>query len=626
MKEKLIKRTKKTGIIKQLYLIVLAAVIIVGVITYFTQYQLSVRSVEESLMRVAGEVSKEMNQLVRAYPASDWLLQYWYSHASELDVEYDVDYETGVKTREKTALLARHQPDFLPKYATEAEVAMLPEEDQKLYAEIVYSWLTNDINQIKRNFSIDFLFILVTDTDEGRTPYKYQFFLLSGSDPGAERGREYLQVYPLGHIVSTGGNQSQQDVMRAAVKRGSPFSYEDSGEETKDITYALAGDYADYYDYLGGNEFQAVLIGMTYNLSGIVSSIRSQTLRGTLYSGLYQFILLQLILLHVYLYGIRPMKKILQNIRLYTKTKDRKMITDNLTEILNGRGSFAVRRNEIGELSEDMIYLAAEMEDYANRIQSITAERERISAELSLASQIQLDMLPSVFPAFPEQKEFELYASMDPVREVGGDFYDFFLIDPDHLAVMIADVSGKGVPAALFMMASKIVIHNMAILYSSPAKILEISNNELCQHNRSEMFVTVWLGILELSTGKLTAANAGHEYPVLHPAGGVFEIHKDKHGFILGGLNDIQYTENEMIMEPGSRLFIYTDGVPEATSSEKELFGTERMLKALNSEPEADPKQVITNVRKAIDEFVGDAEQFDDITMLCLDYKGPAKE
>ena len=252
-------------------------------------------------------------------------------------------------------------------------------------------------------------------------------------------------------------------------------------------------------------------------------------------------------------------------------------------------------------------------------------ERERISTELQTASNIQTGMLPSVFPPFPDRKEFDLYASMDPAKEVGGDFYDFFLIDDDHLCLVIADVSGKGVPAALVMMAAKIVIADFAKMKNSPEDILFAANDSLCENNSEEMFVTAWLGILEISTGKLTAANAGHEYPALMKPDGKFELIKDRRSLVLGGMPGTKYHNYELVLEPGSKLFVYTDGVPEATNASEELFEFDRMVDALNRDTKAEPEQILKNVRTAVDEFVMDAEQFDDLTMLCIEYKGGAE-
>ena len=273
-------------------------------------------------------------------------------------------------------------------------------------------------------------------------------------------------------------------------------------------------------------------------------------------------------------------------------------------------------------LSDNVQSLADGVSSYMANLQSVTAEKERIGTELSLATRIQANMLPNIYPAFPERPEFDIYATMTPAKEVGGDFYDFFLIDDDHLCIVIADVSGKGVPAALFMMASKIILANNAMIGKSPAKILEDTNAAIYPNNREDMFVTVWLGILEISTGKLTASNGGHEYPIIRNADGTFELYKDKHGFVIGGLEGLKYVDYELQLTPGTRVFLYTDGVPEATNENEELFGTKRMIEALNENPDANPEELLNNVKNSVERFVKDAEQFDDFTMLCVEYYG----
>ena len=215
---------------------------------------------------------------------------------------------------------------------------------------------------------------------------------------------------------------------------------------------------------------------------------------------------------------------------------------------------------------------------------------------------------------------------MKPAKEVGGDFYDCFLIDEDHLCLVIADVSGKGIPGALFMMASKIILQSCAMLGRSAGEILSKTNEAICSNNQAEMFVTAWLGILEISTGRMTAVNAGHEYPVIKRADGPFELLKDKHGLVIGGLEDIQYKEYELQLEKGTKLFLYTDGVPEATDAEYRMFGSQRMLAALNEKTDAAPQEILENIHRAVDAFVQGAEQFDDMTMLCLDYHGASGE
>ena len=245
----------------------------------------------------------------------------------------------------------------------------------------------------------------------------------------------------------------------------------------------------------------------------------------------------------------------------------------------------------------------------------------RMETELRMATQIQEGMLPNIYPPFPERREFDIYGRMNPAREVGGDFYDFFLVDEDNLALVVADVSGKGVPAALFMMAAKIILANNAMMGLSPAQVLAATNSSVCASNPEEMFITVWFGILEISTGRLTAANAGHEYPVLKQ-GDRFELFKDRHGLVLGAMDGVKYKEYTIQLSPGDKIYLYSDGVPEATDSNNKLFGTDRMLEALNQRPESSARNILADVQEAVDEFVGTAEQFDDLTMLCLEYRG----
>lgn len=300
------------------------------------------------------------------------------------------------------------------------------------------------------------------------------------------------------------------------------------------------------------------------------------------------------------------------------------LLTDKVHNLEGENLDFEWNENtgdEIQELAASFGQMTDRMKTYISDIQRATAEKERIGAELNLATQIQASMLPHDFPPFPDRPEFDIYAMMDPAREVGGDFYDFFLIDDDHLGLVMADVSGKGIPAALFMMISKVILQSCAMLGQSAAETLNKTNEALSSSNQTEMFVTVWFGILEISTGNLTCANAGHEYPAIKRADGSFEIFKDKHGFVIGGMEGIKYKEYEIQLEHGDKLFVYTDGVPEATNADVKMFGPDRMLQALNKDMNAGPEQILANVRDAVSEFVGDAEQFDDLTMMCVEFK-----
>lgn len=280
-------------------------------------------------------------------------------------------------------------------------------------------------------------------------------------------------------------------------------------------------------------------------------------------------------------------------------------------------------QDELEDLSLAFERMDIELRDYINKNMQITAAQERINADLDTAANIQESQLPSTFPAFPGRYDFDIYASMTPAKTVGGDFYDFFLVDEDHLALVMADVSGKGIPASLFMMISKLLIQSRVMMGESPAEALNNTNAQLMQNNAAHQFVTVWLAVIDLKTGKGIAANAGHEHPAIRRANGQYELVVYKHSPPVATMARMKFREHEFELFPGDSLFVYTDGVAEATDSNNELFGAERMLEALNKDPNAHPKDILKNVMEGIDAFVKDAEQFDDITMLCLKYNGP---
>jgi sigma-B regulation protein RsbU (phosphoserine phosphatase) len=253
-----------------------------------------------------------------------------------------------------------------------------------------------------------------------------------------------------------------------------------------------------------------------------------------------------------------------------------------------------------------------------------SAKSMKTTAELNVATNIQKSMLPCIFPAFPERAEFGIFATMDPAKEVGGDFYDFFMVDERHLAIVMADVSGKGVPAALFMVIGKTLIKDHTQPGCNLGDVFTEVNNILCDSNSEGLFITAFEGVLDLVTGEFNYVNAGHELPFLY-RNGSFEAYKIKAGFVLAGMEDMRYRANSITLEPGDKIFQYTDGVTEATNAHNELFGMERLNDVLNRHGSDTPENILSAVKADIDAFVGTAPQFDDITMLCLEYKGRMK-
>lgn len=275
--------------------------------------------------------------------------------------------------------------------------------------------------------------------------------------------------------------------------------------------------------------------------------------------------------------------------------------------------------DEIESLSVTIKKMEREINTYIDNLSSITAEKERIGAELNIATQIQASMLPRIFPPFPERKDVSIYATMNPAKEVGGDFYDFFLVDDCHLGMVIADVSGKGVPAALFMVIAKTLIKDHACGGAEPSEVFTQVNQQLCESNEAGLFVTAWMGILNVKTGHVEYVNAGHNPPLLASRGGDYAYLKQKSGFVLAGMEDFLYQQASFDLYPGDRLFLYTDGVTEAMNNQEEFYGEDRLCQWLNRNRKLGLTDTLHELQQDIYNFCDGAKQHDDITVLIYE-------
>ena len=310
----------------------------------------------------------------------------------------------------------------------------------------------------------------------------------------------------------------------------------------------------------------------------------------------------------------KPIESMSKIAKTFGKTTD---IYERINHILQKCQKYIYFTSEVGELARSYKEMATELDDYVKNLTEATAKQQKIHTELSIATTIQRAALSKPI----EVEGFDNYAIMRPALEVGGDFYDNFFIDDEHLALLIADVSGKGVPAALFMMVSKIVLKHNLQHGLSPAEALNSANNELAEHNVHDMFVTCICGILNIKTGKLVYANAGHEKPFIRHKDGEFKTADVKSGFVLAGMPGYKYQNFEVQLQPGDTIFTYTDGIPEATNEKDEEFGMERLQKVLNDAKDDSVRLMCRKVRMAVKEFSGKAPQFDDITMLSFKMK-----
>lgn len=483
--------------------------------------------------------------------------------------------------------------------------------DMCLHSEEINERFLEDANlldNIKEQYDIAYLYVIkplnteVSDnvmnimfgeTEEEKNVYKEtkeeQFSRLTGTDYSPEIAKEFLDAMMSNEEYTYIENFSEYGYMYSAIK---PLK-NSSGE-----TIAVLGADIDMLDVINTKKSYVLYV----SVGGIILTLI--------------FVIIQMLMLNKRV--VHPIEKLNAAAKQYVNQMKDMVKPEELSFNMEKINS----HDEIECLTDSVFTLSDSVKKYMTDIITMSKEKERIGAELNVATEIQSSYLPSLFPPFPDRHEFDIFATMCPAKEVGGDFYDFFFIDHDHLALVIADVSGKGVGAAMFMMISKTFLNGQAHIGNSPAEILQEVNNRLCESNKAEMFVTVWLGILDIKTGKITASNGGHEYPFIQRAGGEYELFKDKHGLALGAYPGVKYSEYEIQLNKGDAIFVYTDGVAEATDAENELFGTDRALEALNRSPEIDMKQAIIIEREAIDAFVKDAPQFDDITMLALRYLG----
>ncbi|MCQ2413461.1 MAG: SpoIIE family protein phosphatase, partial [Clostridia bacterium] len=296
-----------------------------------------------------------------------------------------------------------------------------------------------------------------------------------------------------------------------------------------------------------------------------------------------------------------------------------KTINNSLSRITDGDLGVVVdvRSNvEFSSLSDDINSTVSTLKCY------IDEAAARIDKELELAKNIQTSAIPGTFPAYPKHRDFDIFALMNPAKEVGGDFYDFYLTKGDTMNFVIADVSGKGIPAAMFMMRAKTELKSLTEAELPLDAVFTDGNRALCEGNDAGMFVTAWQGSLDLLSGDLTFANAGHNPPLIRHADGKFEYLKTRPGFVLAGMDSVKYRTQQLKLTPGDTVFLYTDGVTEATNANNELYGEERLLTAINSREFETVRELCTFIRGEIDGFVGDAPQFDDITMVALRYFG----
>lgn len=594
---------KKKSLIKLFALVfvifTVATILITGGMTYATQ----TTSYHEECITDMRRITTSLVNRIESEGTEFQDLKNWFKEHPDL-VQVPVDFEADLPVSRDAfnAYVAKNYPGKV--YGKDITLDDLDLEGQRLYVNYAFErWFTEFFNAVD-DFDISYVYFIYPESEADLT-MNYMF------DPTMEttETKDGRVILKLGDIVYE--DPSIHKYMWEAWNQG----------ETQNGFDSLDNEFGHVYTYCVPVKVNGEKVGLLCSEIS-VDYVNSQIMSNGLMQALVTaFVLIAMTTILYLLLRKRILERIVRiekQINEYSDTKD-PAVAD---KIIKNAGEM----DEIGRLATSFGKMITALEDYMVNLQRVTAEKERIDADLSIATQIQADMLPQIFPAFPEKKELSIFASMTPAKEVGGDFYDLFLVDDKHIALVIADVSGKGVPAALFMVIAKTLIKNRLQTGESPAEALSIVNNQLCEGNESQFFVTVWLAVIDLETGDGYEVNAGHEYPAIRRGNGKYELIKTKHMPAVAFMDGLKYRQSEIHLDPGDRLFVYTDGVPEATNANNELFGNDRLLAALNRNPDAAPSELLPSVKKEIDEFVGDAPQFDDITMLGFIYHGKGNE
>lgn len=591
-KKKNQKLVVQTGIFITLILSILALILIfiINGLTFFLKNQSIKDNMYVNLMDVEDSIEKYTPDYIRQYifENPEALLK-----GKDYTIKTTDTYETDPETFDR----------MLGQHITSKYFNGLSEEKKEFVAFNLFSFLFHDLlfDYNKHNFK-ELIIVDVTKENHGNTLIRLD---KSSTSDDPKEFYDYDDIIIDSHVGTKSDYVLNDHPAAEEYLNGSTNPYET--EKLKINGEKITNIVAPIYE----NNELTYIISISFKTEELTNSDTVRILF-RIVTRILIGIIITSILISIFLFSIiiKPLTKIKTSIMEYINEKDSSKVDKEMSSIKS--------RNEMGLIANNFRKLTAEIDHYNEENIDLVQEREKIAADLSIAAKIQDDML---IKEFPDDKAFKLFASMTPAREVGGDFYDFFMVDDDHLVLIIADVAGKGVPASLVMMSTITSIRSYASLIDTPSEILKNINEENCSRNNIDMFVTVWLGILDLNTGILTTSNAGHDYPAIN-INGSFELFKDKHGFVIGGMPGMKYKDEKIQLKSGDSIFVYTDGVPEATNSEEKLFGINRMLEELNKSPDSQPEDLINNVKASVDKFVGEADQFDDLTMLAVKYYG----
>ena len=597
-------KNKKIGkIIYQIIPPLFVSMVVISIISLVMTFFYTTKAYIDFIGENSHKMSNYVVDILDSTDNIEWLLDYWQDNYEDMNVDWNDLTGLSVKKMHFSVL----NPELDINGLSVEELEGLGEDSQRLYAEINFIIANKRLDRIKQTYDPTYLYV-ITILDDGR-----EFFFMCGKKDNEYRGQEDdAPIFTLGKTLSL--DYSDYHVMKETFDSGKA---ETSFEETRFITEPDKRGVHFYSPFLVNGKTRA-LVGVSMDTSKLTDNIIVIINRvGTV--NLLMFIALVVVMIF-FINGIiiSPLVKVQKAVKSFGNNLDLGKLDYNLLSVKS--------RNEIKDLANEVGAMGNLLVNHIGEIEDMTQKQEKINSELSLATAIQNGALPTDFDKIPKEWGINIFATMHPAKEVGGDLYDYMVIDDDHLAILIGDVSGKSVPGALYMMLTKVIIENECMHLASPAEILARSNKRLCDNNKAEMFVTVWLGIYEISTGILRCANAGHEYPIIKKADGAFELYKDKHGIALGVMNGIKYRDYELSIDPGDVIMVYSDGIPEAVDIHEKMYGTQAMIAELNACVGKEPKNYIEYLLDSLFQYTKGAEQFDDITMMAIKFDKPLEK
>ncbi len=592
----------KKGIINQFIWPLIAFLVLITTLEGLILMGFFMKSYMERRRDNALEIACYTSEIFEDYSAMEWLVPYWHDHYNEMRYVYDSE---GVGKLE-SEFESRSGFGNIRKVTAE-QIESYPPDIQLLYAEAVYARCSRKLDKIKQRFGLIYSYSLTMDVQDDK---EYLFFYVTGVKSDEKRISQGGQVYELGvkEPYTRGDYTVFEEVWATGI---APQKFDSMSDSLIDME-GMVHMYAPVHDNNGN---MVMVSAATLSLRDIITDIILMVIAVFAVMIVLMFLVLMWVRYYLKKVVVMPVHKEQYIIETYGEDRNPDKAIEGLASIRTN--------NELESLAEDFSRMITGLEQYKSELLTMTAENERTKTELSNAAQIQEATLPA---AFPNRPEFELYAMMDPAKEVGGDFYDFFFLDGEHLMLLIGDVSGKGMPGALFMMSAKALLKTRALQGGAFSEILSDVNEQLCDINKYSLFVTVWMAVINIKTGNGIAANAGHTDPLLKRAGGKYEFLRYRHDPIVGVLPGSRYSAHTFLLYPGDSIFVYTDGVPEAVNEKNELFGEERILSVLNGNQDMNMKTLLSSVREGIDEFAAGLEAYDDITMIGFRFFGNDKE